>query len=787
MLRSWYARIIGFSVKHAALVVTLTFAVTLVFGYFALKVRINPDFISFLPQNAEVNRVIKEYGSAARQDDILVLAVVANGPGADVFDAGMLAAFGQAVQEISALPGVLSTISPFNLVSFGREDGRLDIRPMSAGGSAPAPEAAQAFKERLAGARYAKNLVVSADSKMLIAYFEAEHEASFQPFMTKVDRIVAGLKASGLTSFVTGTIPVSVQTGSYLSLDLGRLLALAALIIVACYIAGFRSFRGIVIPLLSVLFGTLWTVGFMGIAGFSLSLISVVAPPLIMIFGNEYNIYATSEIRRLATSDGPRNGLIERASSNIAKPLAMAVLTTLVGFLSLTVTEIRQTREFALTACFGSLACAVLAQFFLPAFFALVKPLHAKQRRASAWFANAMRNLAGFTFRFPAVALGTLVIVIVLFVLSWPKLVFNTDSGSYYPSTDRVLLDTYAIYGKVGGYEEISVSFDAPEGAPGFFLDAATLAKVDSIERELRAIPDISYSISLPALLRDINLAATGIDELPANRAVISMFARLLSAAGTSSARGSILGNLTNKDFTRLTISFRILNADTGRYMDEARFRALVNRMRKVLDENPVGAKAVLWGDLMRILSFADSLRRSLFTSMAISIVSILALTIFVFRSFLFGLYPLVPLLAGLLVNYIVMAVAGIPLDMTTIMVSNIAIGVGVDSAIYLVIQYRRELSATPSNPQFALGQTLSIMGQPVLLSSLSIVAGLLVFVAATFRPVLYFGVLVMVTLLATTLGTLVTLPTLLGIDARARQARSRRLPRPPGQRPASA
>ena len=780
MLRSLPARIIGFSVKHAALVVMATFAVTLVFGYFALKVRINPDFISFLPRNAEVNRIISEYNGAARQNDILVLAVTADGAATDVFDPARLTAFGEAVREISVLPGVLSTISPFNLVSFGREDGRLAIRPMSAGGGAPTPEDVRAFKERLAGARYARNLVVSADAKMVIAYFQAEHAASFQQFMTKVDGIVAGLRTRGVTPFVTGTIPVSVQTGVYLSRDLSRLLALAALIIVVCYVAGFRSFRAVVLPLVSVLFGTLWTVGFMGIAGYSLSLISVVAPPLIMIFGNEYNIYAASEIRRLAAAGETPQGLIERASRNIAKPIAMAFLSTIVGFLSLTVTEISQTREFAFTACFGSFACAVLAQFFLPAFFTLLKPPVATRKRASEWFPKAMRRLAGFTFRFPVVALAGLAVVIALFAASWPRLVFNTDSGSYYPKNDRVLLDTYAIYGKVGGYEQISVSFDAPEGEAGFFLDAHVLAKVDSIERALREIPDISYSISLPGLLRDINTAATGTDELPTNRALISMFARLLSAAGTSSTRGSLLGNLTNRDFTRLTISFRILNADTGRYMDETRFRALVARMRGVLDEHPVGARAVVWGDLLRILSFADSLRRSLFISMAISLFSILALTIFVFRSFLFGLYSLVPLIAGLLVNYIMMAVAGIPLDMTTIMVSNIAIGVGVDSAIYLVIQYRREIIGCPRDPLMALERTLSIMGQPILLSSLSIVAGLLVFVTATFRPVMYFGVLVLVTLFATTAGTLVTLPTLLALDARARKARARGAPRPP-------
>ena len=222
-------------------------------------------------------------------------------------------------------------------------------------------------------------------------------------------------------------------------------------------------------------------------------------------------------------------------------------------------------------------------------------------------------------------------------------------------------------------------------------------------------------------------------------------------------------------------MSFRIYNSSNGHYMDEARFRSLLVSMNKVLAENPTGATPVVWGDLLRNLSFADSLRSSLFISMAFSVVLILLLTIFVFRSPLFGLYPIVPLVTALLLNFAMMALTGIPLDMTTIMVSNIAIGVGVDSAIYTVIQYRREIARTPGEPLLALERTMKTMGQPVLLSSLSIAVGLVTFATAAFRPIVYFGMLVMFTLLATTLGILVTLPSLLAVDTRTRLSRAAR------------
>ena len=407
--------------------------------------------------------------------------------------------------------------------------------------------------------------------------------------------------------------------------------------------------------------------------------------------------------------------------------------------------------------------------------YALLGPPVVRSHRPGGAVERAMRGLAAFSFRHPAAVLGTLGGVVVLFAVTFRLLAFNTDPASYFPKGDPVLRDMSAIYGEAGGYEQMAVSFDAPGKQAGYFLNADALARVQEVERKLLAIPDISYALSLPDLLQEINAAATGEDVLPTNRASIMTLSRMLAAAGGTSPGGALLSSLVDRDFTRVTISFRVYNASTRHYLDEARTRVLVADMRKVVADNPIGATGVVWGDLLRNLSFADTLRRSLGISMAISLLSILALTIVVFRSFRLGLYPVVPLVTGLLLNFSMMALTGIPLDMTTIMVSNIAIGVGVDSAIYLVIQFRRDLGRAPRDPARALGDTLAVMGQPVLLSSLSIIVGMLVFATAAFRPIVYFGMLVLFTLLATTGGTLVTLPAILALDARSRIARRER------------
>ena len=155
------------------------------------------------------------------------------------------------------------------------------------------------------------------------------------------------------------------------------------------------------LPFIVVVFGTVWAVGLMGMLGFSLTLISIVAPPLIMIFGSEYSIYVMTEYFRVAGRGGgaprprgrrsaaplpplepPDVAWIGEAVTSTAMPILMAFVTTIIGFLSLCVTDIRQTQEFAITASAGSLACGFLALFFLPALLTLFRaPREDRTRR----------------------------------------------------------------------------------------------------------------------------------------------------------------------------------------------------------------------------------------------------------------------------------------------------------------------------------------------------------------------------------------------------------------------
>ncbi len=128
------------------------------------------------------------------------------------------------------------------------------------------------------------------------------------------------------------------------------------------------------------------------------------------------------------------------------------------------------------------------------------------------------------------------------------------------------------------------------------------------------------------------------------------------------------------------------------------------------------------------------------------------------FRSIKLGLFSLIPIFTGIMLTISIMTLVKIPFDVVTVMFTSVAIGVGIDDSIHLIIQYRHQ--------QGNIAQALSMAGRPILLTSASLIAGLLVLLLSSFLPVVYFGLLISLVLVTTTLGALIILPAILSLSS---------------------
>ena len=233
---------------------------------------------------------------------------------------------------------------------------------------------------------------------------------------------------------------------------------------------------------------------------------------------------------------------------------------------------------------------------------------------------------------------------------------------------------------------------------------------------------------------------------------------------------------MANQDFSALTLTVWVYDHQKKRILNDQEMESLLS-MIKERKASIIGdeVEMELWGQNLDYIALSDIIRRDQRVTMLLSFGFVFILTAFVFRSFRYGLLAIVPLLAGIMLNIIIMVVLGIPMDLTTVMLSIVVIGVGVDNSIHFLLRYREQRSLH-KHMDLILNNTLKITGRPILITSVSIIGGFLIFTLASFKPIVYFGALVAFSLLTAAIGTLIILPAILSlIDGRKGQLNHRR------------
>jgi hypothetical protein len=176
----------------------------------------------------------------------------------------------------------------------------------------------------------------------------------------------------------------------------------------------------------------------------------------------------------------------------------------------------------------------------------------------------------------------------------------------------------------------------------------------------------------------------------------------------------------------------------------------------------PEEVQHAAWGPLLRIATVSDIIARDQLISTALSLFLVFIVTTIAFRSFRYGFFSLIPMVVGIFLNFIFMIIFHIPMDMTTIMFSIVVIGVGVDNSIHFILRFRDQARKYGDDIKTILTQALKIAGRPIIVSTSSVIGGLLVLTLASFRPITYFGVLVAFALITAAGSTLVILPAVL-------------------------
>ena len=554
---------------------------------------------------------------------------------------------------------------------------------------------------------------------------------------------------------------------------------LAFLIIVLTAI--FRKLRWIVLPLLSCFYAGLVMVGVLGVSGWNVTIISSNFLALMLIITISMNIHLIVRYRQLHRDhpDDDQVALVRTTIHKMVKPCLYTALTTIIGFGSLVVSDIKPVIDF------GWMMSAGLAVTFATSFLLFPTLLIVMGKTTSKPTAGRDRfllpaYLARVTETHGNKILLLAVIVTAVSAVGISQLRVENSFINYFSDNTEIYQGLKLIDEELGGTTPIEVLINFPDHTEDI-LSPEDLEGLSEYEIEL----ELEYAKSLAASpeywftrdkVRRIKEVHDYLDGLPEIGKVLSLASGVRVAEGVLEEEldGMMLALL----YTKIPLSVREAMIDPYVSIDDNEARLLA----RVLDSKPdIRRKELLetiHRDLVEKLEFAEedvtvsgllvlynNMLQSLFSSqiktIGVVMLGIAIMFLLLFRSIPLAVIGILPNVLGAAVVLGVMGWAKIPMDMMTITIAAITIGIAVDNGIHYIYRFREEYALTHNYVE-TMRICHSNIGKAVFYTTMTIIIGFSILVFSNFTPTIYFGVLIAAAMFIALLAALTLLPKLI-------------------------
>lgn len=733
------------AVPHRAPRTILVFAalVTFGFGILAFRFQVDSAVDQLLPSSDPDRTYYDGVRSVFGSEEIAVVGIFAR----DVFSASTLGRVQHLTTALSRINGVRQVVSLTNLeeVRFG-ESGLTTDRLMPPLPHTPA--VTHRFRRRALAHPIARKLIVSpnGDATAIMVEFEAMDDRVFldrrldEQLREAVSR-VGGPEAVAITGLPT----IKVHAARYMIEDLARFVPLGILVVFLVLAWAFRRWRGVLLPMSTVLVGLAITLGAMVAAGSAFTMGTLVLPPLLVAVGVAYGIHIVNRYEHEPHEYMPSGNAVAAAMAHVRVPVAMAAATTVAGFSTFIGNPIPSIHDFGIYSTLGITAILAASLAVIPAALTLTPQLTPWK---DGWDTALLERTGTLAIRWRRLVLLIGGIVVTAGLWSARRISVETDYLSFFPPDSAVRVDNARIATAIAGTQLVSVVLDGagPESA----TQVETLDGLRSLQRFVAAQPGVDTTVSLLDYIETVRrvVAPERADSPFTDQREVDQLLLLL--------RPNDIDQTVNRDFSRLN-----LTAHT-RLSGSRDMRNFVTRVEAyAADRLPPRVRVKATGTAVLLNRSADALASAQVTGLAQVFIVLLVLMICLFRSPWWGLLSMVPNVVPVVLLFGIMGWADIDLNICTSMIAAIAIGIAVDDTIHYLRGYATALQHSDSR-EAAVLNTVATVGQPILITSVALAAGFLVVCASHFQPIRHFGVLASSTMVIALLADLFLLPALL-------------------------
>ena len=718
-------------------------AVLLLTGFFSYQLKyleVESNVVNALPETDSIVRLFNDVGKRFGSNEIGLIIIESN----NVFEPGVLEDIRRVTDTLSEMEGITSVRSLTNMTSFNVEGDNFEVDDLIS--EWPENEAdAEKLKEKITKNKLVSGTLASEDGTSTLIIFNFESGKEIDKIAENVFRKINDMHLKEKVYFAGSTF-LTAYIAEIISGDMMKLIPISFLLIALILYMNFHSVRGVVMPLLTAALAIIWAIGLYTLMGFKLSMVTNNVPIIILAVGSAYAIHVLNRVMQNKKKK-PKKAIIN-ALSLITLPVILTALTTMVGFLSFIFgAYLSMIRDFGILAAMGTFFSAFLALIFVPALLAVSYPRKKGKKKAGA-FAIDRKSKMNTYFLFPLYKLiinhpKRIVLIWVVLVLVGIggifKLKRSVSVSDYFKSDHPASIADHIMEEKYGGSKPLYIVFkgniQSPEVLKGMY----------NFEQYLLKSPYVTGTQSVADIVKMLNKALAGEDKIPDDEMSIQQLWFLMGQQDMS--------QLVSEDLDEAVVMAKFSNEG------QENMKAFRKYVKSYLDTHKPDDYTIQLTGMPYVNEQLDkSLVRSQTTSLIIAVILVIAIVSLIFRSIVEGLYASAPIISTIAILYGFMGLAGMPLNIVTVLVASVAMGIGIDYSIHFISNFNLSLKKH-HNIYKAVQDAVLVSGKAIMINFFSVSAGFLVLVFSDLMPMVYFGFLIALSMFGSSMGALTLLP----------------------------
>ena len=678
------------------------------------------------------------------------LIVALAGPG--VTSAAGLDVLRRITADVERVPYVIraySLASANTIRATGGEDAGIEVRPLIP--RAGPIDAGTVVKTALADPFLRGDLIARDASvvSVVVNFDEDRVDVERAQTIERIRAVVDRHLTPDLRAYYNGSLEISETYNRVTVANTIRFTPPILLMTLAALFILFRSWRITVLTLGAVLVSVLWSVGLYSLMGFSFNVLSSMLVPLVVVLAIADDVHIIQHYTEIFERTGSREEAFVTTVAELFLPLLAASGTTALGMFSLATSQVHAVSSFGIGAAVGVMTDMAISIVLVPTLLALV-PRRTTVPPQERWLIVPMRLVARITSRRPGLVLVIALLLSIASVGGIMRLRVDTNHINFFSAGHPLSQSARLIDGKLSGVYGFQVFFEGPAES---MRDPAVLGRVDALGKAIGKLPNVRSVTSLADYVKriDRDLGGTAGDTVPASSALIAqeLFVFALSDEGRHE-----LSQIVASDYSRGQMTVRMASMSSDVLFEQ------VLRSQEMADRIFAGSgiKPTVTGSARLFAQLDHYLVSSQLSSFFTAFVTVFAVIFVVFRSFRFGALAIAPNVFPVIIVLGIMGWLDISMNVATVMLASIALGIVDDDTIHFISRYRREVAAG-ADTDAAIAHATTHEGRASLTTAIVNSCAFAVLLASEYRPSAWFGGLLALTMAVAFLAEVFILP----------------------------